>query len=263
MCRLTEKALEPRSEVRTRAIHNSVAPTSVHQPISAGYAMPLTPHAEGYPNGVHQPISAGYAMPPTSQAEGYAMPSIAQLFRTSLMNDVGKNIDKRLASPMGSPSQRSLVGGPSHRVLVEREQEIRDAFVTMDVTNAGMLDYSEVKAAIRALGFPVKKKEVLAAMEKHGAMAHDRIDFDTFHTIMSEKYVELDPMQMMLRAFQLFDKQGQGRISVRDLQVVAAKLGERLSDNELQAMIDHFDKNSDGEIDELEFIQIMQMTGLY
>jgi DNA-directed RNA polymerase beta' subunit len=39
---------------------------------------------------------------------------------------------------------------------------------------------------------------------------------------------------------------------------VARELGEVLSDDELQAMIDEFDKNQDGVIDESEFLGIMR-----
>ena len=39
--------------------------------------------------------------------------------------------------------------------------------------------------------------------------------------------------------------------------------GETLSDDELQAMIDEFDKNHDGVIDENEFMAIMKQTSIY
>lgn len=39
--------------------------------------------------------------------------------------------------------------------------------------------------------------------------------------------------------------------------------GENLSDDELQAMIDEFDKDMDGEISQEEFLSIMKQTSLY
>ena len=38
---------------------------------------------------------------------------------------------------------------------------------------------------------------------------------------------------------------------------------ENLSDEELQAMIDEFDKDGDGEINEAEFLAIMKQTSIY
>jgi centrin-3 len=147
-----------------------------------------------------------------------------------------------------------------YRAKVEQEQEVRDAFAMLDLSGSGALDYDGVKAAMRALGFQVKKADVLKAMQKHGASKYDSIDFDTFANLMSEVYAQQEPLETMLGAFRLFDQQSQGHISCRDLQAIASKLGENISDSEAQAMIDQFDKNKDGVIDEREFINVMRMT---
>ena len=54
-----------------------------------------------------------------------------------------------------------------------------------------------------------------------------------------------------------------GRISVRNMRRIAKELGENLTDDELQAMIDEFDEDRDGEISFDEFSAIMKSTSLY
>jgi|TARA_B100001094_G_C17586964_1_gene510132 centrin-3 len=44
---------------------------------------------------------------------------------------------------------------------------------------------------------------------------------------------------------------------------IAKELGENLTDEELQAMIDEFDEDRDGEISMEEFVRIMRSTSLY
>ena len=53
---------------------------------------------------------------------------------------------------------------------------------------------------------------------------------------------------------QLFDDDHTGRISLKNMKRVARELGENLSEDELQAMIDEFDRDQDGEISGDEFM---------
>ena len=116
---------------------------------------------------------------------------------------------------------------------------------------------------MRALGFEPKKEEIkkmIADIDKDGS---GTIDFEEFLQMMTSKMGERDSREEIMKAFKLFDDDNTGAISLKNLKRVAKELGENLTDEELQEMIDEADRNGDGQIDEEEFYRIMKKTSLF
>merc|ERR1711997_673108 len=67
----------------------------------------------------------------------------------------------------------------------------------------------------------------------------------------------------MLKAFAMYDDDNTGKVTFKNFKRVAKELGERLTDEELQEMIDEADRDGDGEINEEEFLRIMKKTNLF
>ena len=127
----------------------------------------------------------------------------------------------------------------------------------------GTIDAKELKVAMRALGFEPKKEEIkkmISDIDKDGS---GTIDFSEFLEMMTSKMSERDSREEILKAFRLFDDDETGKISFRNLKRVAKELGENMTDEELQEMIDEADRDGDGEISEDEFLRIMKKTSLY
>ncbi|GAA5951140.1 hypothetical protein JCM8115_005065 [Rhodotorula mucilaginosa] len=155
---------------------------------------------------------------------------------------------------------RSTQSGPS-QLSPDQQQEIREAFELFDLDKDQKIDYHEFKVALRALGFDLKKAEVLKLMREHnhddGGSGSLTIGLGGFASIAEQLILARDPLDEIRRAFKLFDTEGTGRISLRDLKKVARELGENLEEDELKAMIEEFDLDMDGAISEQEFIKIM------
>ncbi|KAI5144128.1 centrin-3 [Manis pentadactyla] len=139
----------------------------------------------------------------------------------------------------------------------EQKQEIKDAFELFDTDKDQAIDYHELKVAMRALGFDVKKADVLKILKDYDTEATGKITFEDFNEVVTDWVLERDPHEELLKAFKLFDDDDSGKISLRNLRRVARELGENMSDEELRAMIEEFDKDGDGEINQEEFIAIM------
>ena len=145
----------------------------------------------------------------------------------------------------------------------EQKQEIREAFDLFDTDGSGTIDAKELKVAMRALGFEPKKEEIkkmISDIDKDGS---GTIDFQEFLEMMTAKMGEKDSKEEILKAFRLFDDDETGKISFRNLKRVAKELGENMTDDEIQEMIEEADRDGDGEICEDEFMRIMRKTNLF
>ena len=116
---------------------------------------------------------------------------------------------------------------------------------------------------MRALGFDVTKDDVRKMMNEYDVEDKGEIDFEGFSEIMAQKFAERNPDDEIRKAFQLFDEENKGTISIKNMRKVARELGEALGEEELRAMIDEFDRDEDGEINEEEFFAIMKATSVY
>ncbi|XP_065660738.1 centrin-3 isoform X2 [Hydra vulgaris] len=150
-------------------------------------------------------------------------------------------------------------GGVKRRreISEEQKQEIKEAFQLFDTDKDGAIDYHELKISLRALGFDIKKNVVLKILRDYDHESSGKIQFNDFKEVVTDWMLDRDPQDEIRKAFQLFDDDQTGKISLRNLRRVARELGENMSDDELRSMIDEFDKDGDGEINEAEFISIM------
>jgi centrin-1 len=75
--------------------------------------------------------------------------------------------------------------------------------------------------------------------------------------------MERDPIEEIKKAFNLIVEEGHDKITLNSLQKVARELGENMTKEELQEMIEEADRDGDGEIGEEDFVRIMKKTNLF
>ena len=166
---------------------------------------------------------------------------------------------------MASNYKKTSLARPKKRseLTEEQKQEIKEAFDLFDTDGSGTIDAKELKVAMRALGFEPKKEEIRKMIADADRDGSGVIDFPEFLEMMTQKMSERDPREEMLKAFRLFDDDETGKISFKNLKRVAKELGENMTDDEIQEMIDEADRDGDGEIGEEEFMRIMKKTNLF
>ena len=148
--------------------------------------------------------------------------------------------------------------------LTEDEiEEIKEAFDLFDTDGSGTIDPKELRAAMQSLGFEAKNQTIFQMISDLDKNKSGSIDFEEFLDMMTARMSDKDTREDIQKVFRLFDDDETGKITFRNLKRVAKELGENMTDEELQEMIDEADRDGDGEINEEEFLRIMKKTSLY
>ena len=74
------------------------------------------------------------------------------------------------------------------------------------------------------------------------------IDFPEFLTMMARKMKETDSEDEIKEAFRVFDKDGNGFISAAELRYVMTHLGEKFTDEQVDEMVREADIDGDGQV---------------
>lgn len=143
------------------------------------------------------------------------------------------------------------------------QAEIKEAF---DMTAGEGRDYiyaSELKLALNYLGMAPKKEDISSVVdEKAGLEA--QISLDEFQRIASVSLVALraSSEETIARTFRLYDSEGKGWITQKDLEHVAQVIGEAedVTEAELHEMFRALDTDNDGRVTEADFQKLFDKS---
>jgi centrin-1 len=115
----------------------------------------------------------------------------------------------------------------------------------------------ELKAAMVSLGFDLRNTNIYQMIADLDSDGNAQIDFDEWVHLMSNRVSVSSSKASILKIFPLYDDEKTDHISVKNLRRVATDLGEEISEEELQEMIDRADLDRDGLVNFEEFYTIL------
>jgi Ca2+-binding EF-hand superfamily protein len=154
-----------------------------------------------------------------------------------------------------------------------QESEIRSAFDMFTTTsNPDIIPTNKVKTAMKALGLDtISTSEMSAILSALDDEKTGSVEWDMFLQVMALKLAHEEEsgnegperrQREIRRAFELFDSEGRGVITLSDLRRVAGVLGEDCSEEDLQEMIDEAAITRPGQVFLKDFEAVMLRAGV-
>ncbi|XP_022081065.1 calmodulin-like [Acanthaster planci] len=135
--------------------------------------------------------------------------------------------------------------------------EIREAFKRFDTNGDNTIDSKELATVMKSLGHNPTEAQLQATMQEVDLDGNGRIEFSEFRKMMARRMRLKSTEQKIRDAFNVFDKNGDGYISAEELNEVMLNLGEKLTEAEINAMIQEVDTDADGKVNYNEFIKVL------
>ncbi|XP_052273949.1 calmodulin-beta-like isoform X2 [Dreissena polymorpha] len=136
-------------------------------------------------------------------------------------------------------------------------KEFRTAFDMFDKDGDNTISARELGTVMRSLGQNPTEQELRDMINEVDMDGSQTIDFGEFCMMMLKRMNESNEDEELLDAFKVFDKDGNGYITADELKKVMTNLGEKMTDEEVQEMLNEADENHDGQISYPEFVKMM------
>lgn len=142
---------------------------------------------------------------------------------------------------------------PADDITEEQIAEFKDAFSLFDSDNSGTITTAELGDVMRSLGQNPSEEDLQKMIDDVDQDGDGTIDFPEFLTMLVRSMGDTDSHEEVMEAFRILDHDGNGFISADELRAIMCNLGEELTEDEINEIVQEADIDGDGQIDYEEF----------
>ncbi|XP_074862903.1 calmodulin-like protein 4 [Carettochelys insculpta] len=135
--------------------------------------------------------------------------------------------------------------------------EFKECFSLYDKKQKGKINASDLITVMRCLGTSPTPEEVERHLQGHKIGRKAELDFSTFLTIMYKQMQQENPEKEILAALAMTDKQKKGFITASELRAKLTRLGEKLSEEEVDDLLREARVTPNGIVKYEEFIHTL------
>lgn len=143
--------------------------------------------------------------------------------------------------------------------LTEYITENKEIFLEFDRDGDGFITSDDLKAALLSMGKKMTDAEVRQLLNEADLDGDGKVSFKEFLRMnTSAKMRKIHEDSELMEAFDYYDANKDGRVSVSELQSALGRLGMPVSEEEARKMIQTADRDGDEQVSFEEFAELMK-----
>ncbi|XP_066979230.1 troponin C, isotype gamma-like isoform X4 [Macrobrachium rosenbergii] len=150
----------------------------------------------------------------------------------------------------------SITGG----LEPDQIEGLRKAFDAFDIEKKGSINTNTIATILRMMGVRVSDKnlqEIISEVDEDGS---GELEFEEFCALAAKFLIEEDEESLkaeLKEAFRIYDKKGDGYITTSVLREILKELDNKLTEADLDGIIEEVDEDGSGTLDFDEFMEMM------
>jgi calmodulin len=170
-----------------------------------------------------------------------------------MINNNIEKINKNLVIENNSEKIKDITN------LTEMEIALyKEAFQIFDKHSEGYISTKELGTIFNSLGINISEEDLIEIITIYdNDQNNSMIDFITFLDIIAKKKDDIYKEEDLINAFRIFDKEGNGKISIKELRYVMMSSGVDFNENYIKDIINESNVDNDEFIDYHKFIKLL------
>ena len=142
----------------------------------------------------------------------------------------------------------------------DQRKDFQDIFDQFDKDKDGKISGKELANAMISMGQNPTDDEINEMMREFDLNQDGLIDFEEFMILMTKSSPDTQTEDEVINAFRVFDKEGNGLIASSELKHIMMTIGDKMTEEEADEMVNEADIDEDGMINYEEFVRMMMAS---
>lgn len=148
------------------------------------------------------------------------------------------------------------------KISSDQLEALKRTFGMFDTNNAGFVPSSKITGILTTLEIKFEEDDVKKKIEAANLAKEGEVTFDNFLNILSNYMADDDEedeamYEELKEAFRLYDREGNGYITTGTLKDILRELDNKLTEEDLDGIIEEVDEDGSGTVDFDEFMEMM------